>query len=450
MVVCAELSASLEPLITHLESQRDADSIELVVACPSIGELGAIRGRDSFAAVKTVEHRDHDGGFVDLAAARAAAVRAASASLVVLGETHCFPAPGWAEALVAAHESGEPAVVGPVVLNANPKTVISWANLIMDYGPWLYPTETGPGEQLPGHNSCYRRDELLAYDGRLAEMLAYETALHDDLRRRGRELVLSGDARVRHLNVSVAGDWMRERFQVGRAFSSARSSRWPLWRRALYVVGAPLIPLVRFWRLAPNARRAKGRPLRGPALPGVAGGAGCTCHRGGDRLLPWGRTRLARRRPDRALPGAQRPEERAARSELTMRTSIVIPTVDREPQLSACLRAIHLLEPPEGGFEVVVVDDGSRRPLDPVVAAAGDGMAAAAAQAEQPGPGGGAQRGRGAGARELLAFVDDDVLVSPGLASRDGGCPPRRAECGPRGPGASPPRARAGQQKSAS
>jgi len=273
VVVCAERATSLGPLISHLSSQAGAESIELVVACPSVPELGAFpSGADSLAAVRTVEYRDADGGFVDLAAARAVAVRRSSASLVAMAETHCFPAPGWAEALISEHASGAVAAVGPIVFNANPTSTISWANLIMDYGPWLPPTATGPRGELPGHNSCYRRDELLGYDGSLAEMLTYEHALHRDLHRRGRGLVLAEGARVRHLNVSVPRYWVRERFHVGRAFAAARSRPWPRWRRAVYALAAPLIPMVRLWRLAPVAGRTRGRPQLLKLAPALATG----------------------------------------------------------------------------------------------------------------------------------------------------------------------------------
>ena len=281
MVVCAERSASLAPLVSHLERQDAADSIELVVACPSAAALGPIPdGAQSLAAITTVEHCDADGGFVDLPAARAAGIRQASSPLVVLGETHCFPAPGWAEALISEHARRDVAAVGPMILNANPKSTISWANLISDYGPWLPPTAPGPRTELPGHNSCYRRDKLVAYGGRLPEMLIYEAALHEDLRRQGGELVLSEAARVRHLNVSVPRSWLRERFHVGRAFSAARARPWPLWRRVVYTVGAPLIPLVRLRRLLPVARSARGRPPLAKLLPALI--AGLTVHAAGE------------------------------------------------------------------------------------------------------------------------------------------------------------------------
>ena len=74
--------------------------------------------------------------------------------MVVLSEDHSFPEAGWAEALIEAHR-GPWSVVGPVVRNANPDSLISWADFLLGYGTWLDPAPGGEISQLPGHNSSY-------------------------------------------------------------------------------------------------------------------------------------------------------------------------------------------------------------------------------------------------------------------------------------------------------
>ncbi|HEV8713527.1 MAG TPA: hypothetical protein VGX03_11960 [Candidatus Binatia bacterium] len=46
---------------------------------------------------------------------------------------------------------------------------------------------------------------------------------------------------------------------AGRIFAAARARQWPLLWRLLYVAGAPLIPLVRLWRIRAEIRQP-GRP----------------------------------------------------------------------------------------------------------------------------------------------------------------------------------------------
>jgi hypothetical protein len=45
------------------------------------------------------------------------------------------------------------------------------------------------------------------------------------------------------------------RVRCGRVFAAKRSAAWPLHRRLVYLVGSPLIPLVRFRRAIDDARR---------------------------------------------------------------------------------------------------------------------------------------------------------------------------------------------------
>jgi hypothetical protein len=201
------------------------------------------------------------------AAARAAGVRAATAPVVAFVEDHSFPQPTWAAELIAAHRQPV-AGVGPAIVNANPATLTSWANLIIEYGPWLDPVPTGPVEHLPGHNSSYKRDALLAYGDRLEAMLDAESILHWDLRARGQTLVLAPAAKTEHFNFSRLGSSVPLRFHGGRLFAAARSRHWSPARRLAYGIAAPVIPLVRLVRLAREmSRPGRARPGLGRVWP---------------------------------------------------------------------------------------------------------------------------------------------------------------------------------------
>lgn len=185
-------------------------------------------------------------------------MRAARAKVIAFAEDHAFPAPGWAEALVKRH-SEEWAAVGPVMSNANPRSATSWANLLIEYAPWLEPCTAGEREHLPGHNGSYKRALLLEYGERLEAMLDAESVLHWDLRSRGRRLYLEPRARTFHQNFSARAPSLALRFNGGRLFASARARGWPAWRRALYACASPLIPLVRCARIVGELSKP-GRP----------------------------------------------------------------------------------------------------------------------------------------------------------------------------------------------
>lgn len=273
VVLPTDRLATIEETLAALRRQSVVQALEIVIVAPTAAAILPADVGGGFHDVLVVAC---DG--IDeprwLARARAAGVRRATAPVVALGETHSYPEPEWAAAHLAAH--GEPcAAVGARMRNANPESVLSWANLFVDFAPWVERAERGPMTALPGHNTSYKREVLLARGERLAAALASETLLDEELRAEGHELLFEPAAATRHLNLATPF-WFVERFDHDRLWAALRGSDWSWPRRALYVVGAPLIPCVRFARIYPDLRRA-GRGgdllLAAAVLLGLAAGA---------------------------------------------------------------------------------------------------------------------------------------------------------------------------------
>jgi len=246
---------TIRKTIQSLRAQTVRGQLEIVIVAPSAAELVLDESElRAFHSARIVEV----GPIRSVGAANAAGVRQASAPLVALAEDHAFPAPGWAAALIARHR--EPwAVVGPVLRNANPDTPISWADFLVAYAPWVDTTPPGAVDHLPGHNSSYKRDLLLTYGAHLESKLEAETLLHWDLRRKGFELYLEPAAKLMHTNFALAASWMASQFHCGRLFAATRAAEghWSRPRRVVYTGAAPLIPLVRLWRILPVLRRLR-------------------------------------------------------------------------------------------------------------------------------------------------------------------------------------------------
>ena len=94
--------------------------------------------------------------------------------------------------------------------------------------------------------------------------------------------------------------------------------------------------------------------------------------------------------------------------------SVIIPTFGRPDALRRCLRALALSDFPNDQFEVVVVDDGSPRPLGSELAQFKNELNLVVIRQENAG----AAAARNSGARQArgryLAFTDDDCLPAPG------------------------------------
>jgi len=251
IVITPDRYETVRRLMARLHAQTVRHELEIVIVAPA----GAIADPDDprlhdFAALRIVETEGMDS----TARARAAGIRAATAAIVVLTEDHSLPEPGWAESLIRAHTGGW-AAVGPAVSNGNPRSLVSWANLLIEYNEWLDPAPGGEMHHLPGHNSSYKRDLLLAYGDELDRCLEAESVLHWDLRAKGHRLYLEPAAKTQHLNFSRFGSSVALRFHAGRLFAGMRRSTWGPARRLAYAAGSPLIPFVRLFRILRELRR---------------------------------------------------------------------------------------------------------------------------------------------------------------------------------------------------
>jgi GT2 family glycosyltransferase len=251
VLVTPDCYQTIARTVALLGAQSAADQLELIVVAPDVRSLDLPdTERRRFAAVRLVEA----GQEKRYAAAHAAGVRAATTPVVAFAEDHAFPAPGWADALIAAHR-GSWAVVGPAMRNANPDTRTSWADFLLGYGRWQEPIQGGPTDHVPGHNSSYKRAALMSYGEKLEDYLQAPALLHADLAARGYRLYLEPAAVVAHSNFSSIALWLPGRFHAGRAFAGARARDWRLRRRVLYVLAIPLIPFVRLARIARETHR---------------------------------------------------------------------------------------------------------------------------------------------------------------------------------------------------
>lgn len=261
IVVTEDTYASLRRVIAAYRAQTVCAALELVIVAPSAAAVAPdLDTLAAFGAWQVVE----TGPISAVAAARAAGVQHCRAPLIAFGEDHCFPAPDWAAALIDAHRQPW-AAVGPAFDNANPTRLLSWANLFMEYGPFLVPVAAHVCDDLPGHNSSYKRDLLLAYGDRLEAVMEAETVLHADLRAQGGQLFLNPAARVYHANMTQLRSALATAHVYGRLFAAARARGWPVGRRLLYLLGSPLIPLVRLRRTLAQVTRTGRRAL----LPGL-------------------------------------------------------------------------------------------------------------------------------------------------------------------------------------
>jgi GT2 family glycosyltransferase len=93
--------------------------------------------------------------------------------------------------------------------------------------------------------------------------------------------------------------------------------------------------------------------------------------------------------------------------------SVVVPTYERPALMARCLAALARQDYPRGRFEVVVVDDGSTRPLADSMPAPPADLAVSIVRIRNAGAAGARNVGAAAARGRWLAFTDDDCEPAP-------------------------------------
>jgi hypothetical protein len=247
-------------VLDALYAQTAADAIEIIVI--DVAGAGVPDLATSDRAKTTYVKRP---ALASWACARVEGVRCASAPVVAFIEDHCFPAEGWAAALIEAHR-GPWAAVGYAFTNANPETYASRAGLFADYAPWAHPARHGPARLLPGNNVSYKREFLLTLGDRLETVIAPDFNLHEEIRGRGLPMFVESRALAAHENFTNVIGLLNANHYYCRllAANRAESQAWGAAKRLAYGFGVPLgAPAIKFLRLLSSLR---GRRALWPAF----------------------------------------------------------------------------------------------------------------------------------------------------------------------------------------
>ena len=199
VVVSLDSYERIRLTIAALRAQSAKHRLEIVIVAPSREGLNPDEADlQEFLSFQIVEV----GPIRSTGGAIAAGFQRAQAPVVAYAEEHSYPFPTWAEALLLAHKKPWGAV-GAAIVNANPGTIISWANLFTDFGPSVDPALGGVTSHLAWHHGSYKRELLSGYETeQLQSFLETEGFLHQALQDRGYQLYFEPAAKSNHVNVS--------------------------------------------------------------------------------------------------------------------------------------------------------------------------------------------------------------------------------------------------------
>jgi hypothetical protein len=202
------------------------------------------------------------------AAARRAGVEAARTPLIAFIEDHCYPAPGWAEAVLRGFGAGA-AVVGYALGIANPEGIAPRIDGFAQVGGLLYPERDGPQTFLTAGNVAYRRDALRGRE----DLLRNDFLLQQTIRGAGGTLLQVAGAEVAHEHFWRWRDNLVATALAGRCLAATRIRHGGWSRRRRLAAALAVLPVAPAKRTAALARALARRPdlrrMALPALPGV-------------------------------------------------------------------------------------------------------------------------------------------------------------------------------------
>ena len=240
--------------LAALRAQTVASQLEVVLVGPDFKALEVPSNELApFASVRQARFHRREMGH-----ATAQGVRAATTDLVWFTEDHCYPLPGCMEAIVNHFTDPQLVALGPTLVNGNPRSLTSWTQFVMEYGPYSAVGAKGQARQIPGHNSCYRRSALLALEPDLDHQLEVETLMQWDMADQGLKLINTADVVTRHYNTSNWKSYLSFSWVFPRTFAAHRGLREGRLARLKLGLLWPLIPVLRFKRLWPLAFRLVG------------------------------------------------------------------------------------------------------------------------------------------------------------------------------------------------
>ena len=117
----------------------------------------------------------------------------------------------------------------------------------------MLPVDAGPESLLPGHNTAYRREVLLALDD-LEELLLCEMRMQRALIADGRRLYFEPAAVIDHANETTLASYLSVHFVFHRLYGALELGRQRPSRRAVHAAFALPRLLIQFARLAAGKR----------------------------------------------------------------------------------------------------------------------------------------------------------------------------------------------------
>lgn len=169
-------------------------------------------------------------------------VARAQGGIIAVTETSCIPHENWVMSILSAHGGPHPVIGGAVEMDGG-RSLVDWAAYFCEYGQFMGPAAEGVVSEVPGNNVSFKR-EMLKRGREFIENGFWKTYWCRQLQAEGVQLYAVPAIIVHYGKSYRLCPFLVRRFHHGRCFAGMRIAGMSPARRAGYVVGSPLLPIV--------------------------------------------------------------------------------------------------------------------------------------------------------------------------------------------------------------
>jgi glycosyltransferase involved in cell wall biosynthesis len=254
-VVIASIVGSpfIDDCLASVFAQKNAPPFEVIVV--------DCRGPDNVARLSK---RFPEARFIHLAKRetvprlRSIGFEQSRGAIIAVIEEHCLAADNWLATLSAAFSPDYVAVGGPVGFRDDGR-LRDWITYFIEYNSYLPPWPDGETFNVGSANAAYRRQTLQSNLALLTRGY-WEATLHPKLLGERAKFHSVPDMIVYHRGPFGYLYYLRQRYLFSRAFAGARRPSLSAVKRAVYLLAAPVIPLLLLARIGSRVFAKKCHP----------------------------------------------------------------------------------------------------------------------------------------------------------------------------------------------
>ncbi len=242
--------STIRECLTVLQNQLTGGEVEIIVVDNSTDGATEIVSKQ-FPGVRLI--RSPESAFIP--ELWEIGINHSMGEIVALTTAHCVPKENWLAEISQAHDSFYPGIGGAIEIEES-SGWIDWAVYFCRYSRYMLPFAKERVTDFAADNASYKRWALESCREQRRKGF-WEPFIHAELIRAGYELLLSPEIVVYHKRSFSLPGFMEQRFWHGRQFGSERTANLSLIKRLIYIMAAPLIPVLFLWRIIRRALAKK-------------------------------------------------------------------------------------------------------------------------------------------------------------------------------------------------